>query len=102
MCIGGRHDYRSHHVRSVSARSRRAATAPLQRSATVGFGVIAAEVAVGRETKTLAAKADVAIVCFGFDPSSEGEGFDRPFRLPGGQDELIRQVAAVNQNTIVE
>jgi beta-glucosidase len=70
-------------------------------TATAGFGVIAAEAAVGRETKALAAKADVVIVCVGFDPSSEGEGSDRPFRLPGGQDELIRLVASVNKNTIV-
>jgi beta-glucosidase len=70
-------------------------------TATAGFGVIAAEAAVGRETKGLAAKADVVIVCVGFDPSSEGEGSDRPFHLPGGQDELIRLVASVNKNTIV-
>lgn len=70
-------------------------------TATVGLGVIAADAAVGRETKALAAKADVVIVCVGFDPSSEGEGFDRPFHLPGGQDELIRLVASVNKNTIV-
>jgi beta-glucosidase len=70
-------------------------------TATAGFGVIAAEAAVGRETKALAAKADVVIVCVGFDPSSEGEGSDRPFHLRGGQDELIRLVASVNKNTIV-
>lgn len=70
-------------------------------SASVGFGVIGAEAAIGRETKALAAKADVAIVCVGFDPSTETEGEDRNFRLPGGQDELIRQVASVNKNTIV-
>jgi len=37
----------------------------------------------------------------GFDPSSEGEGFDRTFRLPGGQDAFIQQVAAINKNVIV-
>jgi beta-glucosidase len=70
-------------------------------SAIVGFGVTSAEASVGRETKALAAKADVAIVCVGFDPTNEGEGFDRTFRLPGGQDELIRQISSVNKNTIV-
>jgi beta-glucosidase len=70
-------------------------------SATVGFGVIGAEESIGRETKALAAKADAVILCVGFDPSSESEGSDRTFRLPGGQDELIRQISGVNKNTIV-
>ena len=70
-------------------------------TATAGFGVISAEASIGRETKTLAAKADVAIVCVGFNPSLETEGADRTFALPGGQDELIRQVTSVNKNTIV-
>ncbi len=67
----------------------------------MSLGVASAREFVGRETKALAAKADVAIVCVGFDPSSEGEDFDRTFRLPAGQDELIRQISSVNKNTIV-
>jgi beta-glucosidase len=70
-------------------------------SAIVGFGVARAEAFVGRETKPLAAKADAVIICVGFDPKTESEGFDRPFQLPGGQDELIRQISAVNKNVIV-
>jgi beta-glucosidase len=70
-------------------------------SASIGFGVIRAEDAVGRESKALAAKADVAIVFVGFDPNSESEGSDRSFQLPSGQDELIRQISSVNKNTIV-
>jgi beta-glucosidase len=70
-------------------------------SAIVGFGVTRAEAFVGRETKPLAAKADAVIICVGFDPKTEGEGFDRTFQLPGGQDELIRQIRAVNKNVIV-
>jgi beta-glucosidase len=70
-------------------------------SAIVGFGVTRAETSIGRETKALAAKADAVIICVGFDPKTEGEGADRPFQLPGGQDELIRQISAVNKNTIV-
>jgi beta-glucosidase len=41
------------------------------------------------------------IICVGFDPKTESEGSDRTFQLPGGQDELIRQISAVNKNTIV-
>jgi len=37
----------------------------------------------------------------GFDADSETEGADREFRLPPGQDQLIREVAAANPNTIV-
>jgi len=70
-------------------------------SASVSLGVASAREFVGRETKAIAAKADVAIVCVGFDPSSESEGSDRTFGLPPGQDELIRQISSVNQNTIV-
>jgi beta-glucosidase len=70
-------------------------------SAIVGFGVTRAEAFIGRQTKALAEKADAVIICVGFDPKTEGEGFDRPFQLPGGQDELIRQISAVNKNVIV-
>jgi beta-glucosidase len=51
--------------------------------------------------KQLAAQADIAIVAVGFDAQSEGEGADREFALPPGQDELIREIAAVNPNTVV-
>jgi beta-glucosidase len=49
----------------------------------------------------IAASADVALVAVGFDPATESEGWDRTFGLPPGQDELVRQVAAANKNTIV-
>jgi beta-glucosidase len=70
-------------------------------TAIVGFGVTRADSYVGNKTKELAAKADAVIVCVGFDDKTEGEGFDRRFQLPGGQDELVRQISAVNKNTIV-
>lgn len=70
-------------------------------SAIVGFGVTRADAFVGSKTKTLAAKADAVVICAGFDPKTESEGSDRTFQLPGGQDELIRQISAVNKNTIV-
>ena len=44
---------------------------------------------------------DAAVVCVGFDNGSEGEGSDRSFELPDAQDELIRDIAAKNPNTIV-
>jgi beta-glucosidase len=56
---------------------------------------------VNPTVKAMAAEADVAIVAAGFDAVSEGEGQDREFHLPPGQDELIRDVAAANKHTIV-
>jgi beta-glucosidase len=70
-------------------------------SATVSFGVSATELFVGNETKALAEKADAVILCVGFDASNETEGADRTFRLPPGQDELIRRITSVNKHTIV-
>jgi beta-glucosidase len=70
-------------------------------SAIVGFGVTRADSFVGTKTRALAEKADAVIVCVGFDEKTEGEGFDRPFQLPGGQDELIQRISTVNQNTVV-
>jgi beta-glucosidase len=51
--------------------------------------------------KELASRADAVIVAVGFDRESEGEGSDREFALPPGQDELIREIAAINPNTVV-
>jgi beta-glucosidase len=70
-------------------------------SAIVGFGVTRADAFVGNKTKALAEKADAVIICVGFDDKTEGEGFDRSFQLPGGQDALIERISAVNKNTIV-
>jgi len=49
----------------------------------------------------LAARADAVILSLGFDASSEGEGFDRPFQLPEEQEQLARIVSRVNPNTVV-
>ncbi len=49
----------------------------------------------------LAKDADLVIFSMGFNSSLEGEGFDRTFSLPAGQDDLIKAVTAVNPNTIL-
>jgi beta-glucosidase len=56
---------------------------------------------VTETARKMAAAADAVVVAVGFDNASEGEGSDRTFDLPPGQDELIRQIAAINKNTIV-
>jgi len=69
--------------------------------ARLGLGVRKVSELIEPEAKTLAAAADVAVVVAGFDPSNEGEGSDRTFRLPDGQDDLIDLVRAANKNTVV-
>jgi beta-glucosidase len=55
-----------------------------------------------REAVEAARTADVAVVVVGSGPATESEGFDRPgLALPGGQDDLVRRVAEVNDRTIV-
>ncbi len=49
-----------------------------------------------------AQSSDAALIFAGMPTGYESEGRDRPhMKLPGAQDELIREVAAVNPNTIV-
>jgi beta-glucosidase len=67
----------------------------------LGLGLAPTEQVIDPEALALAKRADVAVVCVGFDPSNEGEGFDRTFELPYGQDELIQAVESVNPNTVV-
>ena len=60
---------------------------------------------VNDRAKKLAAMADVVVVAAGYqtnpDNESEGEGGDRTFDLPYGQDALIRAMAAANPKTVV-
>ncbi|WP_285404900.1 glycoside hydrolase family 3 C-terminal domain-containing protein [Luteibacter sp. ME-Dv--P-043b] len=44
---------------------------------------------------------DAVVVVGGLGSEYEGEGFDRPFKLPEAQDELIANVAAANPHTTV-
>ena len=69
--------------------------------AQLGMGVRKVADLIAPEAKLLAARADVAVVLAGFDPSNEGEGQDRTFQLPAGQDDLITMVRNANRNTIV-
>src|SRR5829696_1282622 len=56
---------------------------------------------VAEEVKRMAARADAVVVAAGFDHETESEGADRTFSLPTGQDELIREMATANRNTVV-
>jgi beta-glucosidase len=66
-----------------------------------GFGIRAVTDLISPETRAIAAEADVALVCAGFDITTEREGFDRTFTLPWGQDSLIEAVTEANPRTVV-
>jgi beta-glucosidase len=66
-----------------------------------GLGVINADDMISAEAKDYAAKADAVVVAVGFNPTTEGEGKDRSFDLPWGQDELVNAIVAANPKTIV-
>ena len=67
----------------------------------LGFGIRREEDLIDADTRKIAASADAVVLSVGFSSSTEGEGFDRTFELPWGQDELIRAVSAINKHTIV-
>ncbi|HUA97299.1 MAG TPA: glycoside hydrolase family 3 C-terminal domain-containing protein [Terracidiphilus sp.] len=56
---------------------------------------------VSADARKIASLADVVVVAAGFDAETEGEGHDRTFKLPWGQDALIQAMAAANPHTIV-
>jgi beta-glucosidase len=66
-----------------------------------GLGLAYEPDLVSAEAKAFAAAADVVVVAAGFGPATEGEGLDRTFELPWGQDALIEAMATVNPHTIV-
>ncbi len=66
-----------------------------------GFGLAYEPDLVSAEAKRYASLADVVVLALGFNAASEGEGHDRTFRLPWGEDALVDAVAAANPHTIV-
>jgi beta-glucosidase len=70
-------------------------------NAEVSFGWRKVSDSKDSEAILLAAKTDAAVVCVGFNATTEGEGFDRPFELSKDQEVLVRSVASVNKKTIV-
>ena len=65
------------------------------------LGVVPHDGVVEQQAKLLAAKSDVVVVAVGFDPETESEAADRTFRLPPGQEQLIREMCAANKNVVV-
>jgi beta-glucosidase len=67
----------------------------------LGLGIAYEPDLVSAEAKQFASIADVVVLAAGFSPSTEGEGQDRTFALPWGEDALIETIAAANPRTIV-
>ncbi|HTX75191.1 MAG TPA: glycoside hydrolase family 3 C-terminal domain-containing protein, partial [Terracidiphilus sp.] len=67
----------------------------------LGLGLMSEADMVAPEVKKYASVADVVIVAAGFSDATEGEGADRTFTLPFGQDALIEAAAAANPHVIV-
>ena len=66
-----------------------------------GLGIVNESDLISAEARQFASIADVVVLAAGFNPVTEGEGHDRTFSLPWGQDALIEAIAAVNPRTIV-
>lgn len=66
-----------------------------------GFGVVPVSEILDPDVAKIAGMADVVILSVGFNPMLEGEGHDRAYGLPMGQDELIQTVLDANPRTIV-
>jgi beta-glucosidase len=66
-----------------------------------GLGIAFEPDLVLEDAKRFAAAADAVVVAVGFTAESEGEGKDRTFGLPWGQDALIQAAAAANPHIIV-
>ena len=74
---------------------------PYSESLGFGLGIAYEPDLISADAKTFAAAADLVVVAAGFNPSTEGEGLDRTFGLPWGQDALIEAVAQANPRTVV-
>lgn len=73
---------------------------PMTEQKTAGLGLIREDQLLNPEAIRLARMADVAVVAVGYGPSTEGEGLDRTYQLPFGQQELLQAIAAANPHTI--
>jgi beta-glucosidase len=67
----------------------------------IGFTALPAADMLDPDATKVAAKADIVVLAVGFDAQTEGEGHDRTYTLPPGQEALIRAVTAANPHTAV-
>ncbi len=66
-----------------------------------GLGVLNENEILSVRAREIARKADAVLIAAGFDKSTEHEGMDRTFSLPPLQDTMIRNLAALNNRTVL-
>jgi beta-glucosidase len=66
-----------------------------------GLGIVAAGDVISSRARRIARTSNAVVIAAGFDKSTEHEGSDRTFALPPLQNDLIRNVAALNPHTIL-
>jgi beta-glucosidase len=67
----------------------------------LGVGIAYEPSLISEDALKYAADADVVVLALGFNPQTEGEGHDRTFTLPWGQDALAEAILAANPHTVV-
>ena len=67
----------------------------------LGVGIAYEPGLVSEDALKFAADADVVVLALGFNTETEGEGHDRTFTLPWGQDALAEAILAANPHTVV-
>jgi beta-glucosidase len=67
----------------------------------LAFGFVYEPELISDQAKQIASLADAVVLAIGFDSRTEGEGQDRNFELPWGQDALVEAIAAANPHTVV-
>lgn len=56
---------------------------------------------LSNNSKQMVREADYVILCVGFTYEEDSECWDRPWKMTNNQNELIRRVSSLNENTIV-
>jgi beta-glucosidase len=74
---------------------------PYTSGGSFGLGIAYEPELISEEARKIVAAADAVVLAVGFNAPTEGEGHDRTFELPWGQDALIETVAQSNPHTIV-
>ncbi|MGD0913676.1 MAG: glycoside hydrolase family 3 C-terminal domain-containing protein [Terracidiphilus sp.] len=67
----------------------------------LGVGIAYEPSLISEDALKYASDADVVVLSLGFNPETEGEGHDRTFTLPWGQDALAEAILAANPHTVV-
>lgn len=65
------------------------------------LGVASCHGLVSESARKIAMLADAVVLSVGFDQASEREGMDHTFELPYGQEELLKEITAINRKSIV-